>query len=740
MRIKISSGVALACLLGTPASLHAQTTWERVDVIWPDARDALVMAHDTRRDVTVMFGGWAPSDETWIIDGSRWSRCEPTRRPPARGNAAMAYDAARDRVVLFGGQAYGIHYGDTWEWDGSEWIERTPASSPRLTPYPAMAYDPIRQRIVVVSYRETWEWDGSNWAQVPNGWIRHTIGTTLAWDASRGRVVAFGGYDGATSVTDEMLAFDGNAWTPILQSARAPRRMFHSLVYDTHRDRLVLFGGQGSYTGTPLLDDTWEFDGAGWVQVSTTSSPSPRRGHAAAYDAAQRSVLIFGGRNLAQHLRSAWRYDGTSWADVSGFTTPPNRSSFVMGHDPVRNQTILHGGSTGSTLPTDTWEWTGSQWLERRPSTVPPGRWSAAMAFHPGRGHLLLVGGRDTSTSLDDVWEWNGSIWSEIQSSVRPPGRFEHAMARHDNQVVLFGGRAQWTTPAHDETWTFDGSTWTQHPGPAPPARTRHALAYDESRDVSVLFGGVGTSGLLADTWEWDGQAWTQRHPATVPPARELHRLAFDRSRQRVVLTGGAGFGSGYDDTWEWVSGNWMQRVASGPYFSGTNSGMVYHDDAREMFVHDAFNFASWRYGANEPAAFRLFGQGCAGTNGIPILQSRHGDLPWTGESFEIEYRNLPSGTSGVLAIGVSNQVWLGLGLPLDLTPIGMTACTLFTSGEFQLPVQARGTAGLTVIPIPADPNLAGDRLFFQLFVFDALANPFMATLSSAAEGVMGNK
>jgi cysteine-rich repeat protein len=68
-------------------------------------------------------------------------------------------------------------------------------------------------------------------------------------------------------------------------------RSGHVMAYDATRDRVVLFGG---YDGT-YRNDTWEWDGSTWTLLSSQTSPPPRTGHAMAYDATRGRIVLFGG-------------------------------------------------------------------------------------------------------------------------------------------------------------------------------------------------------------------------------------------------------------------------------------------------------------------------------------------------------------------------------------------------------------------------------------------------------------
>src|SRR4051812_7271472 len=64
--------------------------------------------------------------------------------PPGMGNVALAHDSFRQVTVLFGGTTDGYNGNDqTWEWDVAAWNQRAVAGpSPRLLD--ALAYDSAR--------------------------------------------------------------------------------------------------------------------------------------------------------------------------------------------------------------------------------------------------------------------------------------------------------------------------------------------------------------------------------------------------------------------------------------------------------------------------------------------------------------------------------------------------------------------------------------------------------------------
>src|SRR5512135_1964774 len=77
------------------------------------------------------------------------------------------------------------------------------------------------------------------------------------------------------------------------------KRISPAMAYDSDRGVTVFFGGEYSAAGSSTIsyyDDTWEYDGVFWRKIDTgVRNPNPRSGHAMAYDADLKRVVLFGG-------------------------------------------------------------------------------------------------------------------------------------------------------------------------------------------------------------------------------------------------------------------------------------------------------------------------------------------------------------------------------------------------------------------------------------------------------------
>jgi hypothetical protein len=294
-----------------------------------------------------------------------WTQKQDTG-PSPRALHGMAYDSNRKRVLLYGGNTAPYRFagarGDTWEWDGKNWLQVAQFGPPPMNDH-AMAFDSGRSRVVLVSSNDanTWEWDGDYWTQVadtgPNVW-----GSAMAYDVQRGRIAVFGGtarWGGGPR--NETWEWNGTEWTQTAETGPLGRYR-HTMVYDTGRKRLVLFGGIST---TALFGDTWEWDGNAWEQVAEFG-PSARMGHAMVYDPGRARTVLFGGADvvngLEHSLKDTWEWDGKRWLQTEDMG-PERRYFHAMAYDGSRHKVVLFGGHTSEASPeielNDTWELAG---------------------------------------------------------------------------------------------------------------------------------------------------------------------------------------------------------------------------------------------------------------------------------------------------------------------------------------------------------------------------------------------
>src|SRR5205823_5888513 len=166
-------------------------------------------------------------DDIWVLalTGTHaWTQLSiPGARPLARAGHSCLYDPNGDRMIVFGGGVPGAYdANDTWALRLSGppvWtkLKATGTPPPGRSSHSAV-YDPHRRRMIVVGGWGNWEEGMDTWA----------------------------------------LSLEGApAWTPLLDGGRPSwGRSDHTAVYDSGRNRMVVFGGW-SYESDYVLGDTW---------------------------------------------------------------------------------------------------------------------------------------------------------------------------------------------------------------------------------------------------------------------------------------------------------------------------------------------------------------------------------------------------------------------------------------------------------------------------------------------------
>lgn len=295
--------------------------------------------------------------------------------PPGRAHHVLFYDEARQRVVVSGGGANDARRNSTiltdlWSFDGAAW-----------TALPSSTESVMGARVDIDGRMRAYAFGG--FAESPSGdlrvlendrWRKVGVHPSIAavepgfvFDAARNRFVTFGGQSASRRMNRDVWEFDGVRWSRNA-APPPPARGAHAMVYDPARRKIVLFGGMGDRVGerdTPILADTWEFDGSAWTQMRVGGPPA-RLGAGIAYDSKRALVILFGGSNHGGVLNDLWSWDGRAWRKLSEGGPAPRVMGYIA-YDKRRDRIVLFGGRLGVPLNTDladTWEWDGASWRE----------------------------------------------------------------------------------------------------------------------------------------------------------------------------------------------------------------------------------------------------------------------------------------------------------------------------------------------------------------------------------------
>jgi hypothetical protein len=286
------------------------------------------------------------------------------------------------------------------------------------------------------------------------------------------------------------------------------------MLYDTQHKQIVLLSASSNG-----LEGVWSWNGKEW-KLSPIPGPPAREAAAAIYDTQRNRIVLFGGigtRSQDDRLGDLWEWNGKLWEQRD---SPANntRDHHYMAFDESRGRAVVYGGQpTDRSWLTDTSEWDGSKWVKMN-SGGPGGRVHFAMVYDSWRKRVLLFGGFDeVFKAHNDLWSWDGQKWEKL-SEGGPPSRSHHAMAFDvaTGSVVLFGGlKEAKAKEALGDTWIWDGKQWTEiKTASGPPIRSNHVMAYDREHHTTLLYGGGFWDGKVStryeDTWQWNGKSWTK--------------------------------------------------------------------------------------------------------------------------------------------------------------------------------------------------------------------------------------
>ncbi len=392
--------------------------WERVlSGLEPGVASGHAMAYDPIRQRIVMFGGvdvdgMAAKMHTW--NGSSWELQTPMHSPSIQVNHRMAWDPTIGRILMLGLDSTRTS-GTTWAWDGSDWIELAPTNHPGIRQNALLVTDTVKGEVILFGghyvtgfqpgtfYQDTWRWDGSNW-HLESLHETPLVGMAASYDSLRDRLLIID-----ASYNNNLWELKDGAFTELFPANRPPGRESISMVYDSARDRLVMFGG---YSYPSRSDDTWEWDGNDWQQRFPAHSPPPLSDYAMVYDSVRQRVVLFGGKNDDRRdVNDTWEWDGSDWIHRRPLNRPPAISSHAMAFDSHRGVTVLFGGGVVSYSDL-TWEWDGNDWTLRFPGNQPPRMRDQSLVYDAARRRTVLSGGVLWAPGKNlDTWEWDGEIW-----------------------------------------------------------------------------------------------------------------------------------------------------------------------------------------------------------------------------------------------------------------------------------------------------------------------------------------
>ena len=298
----------------------------------------------------------------------------PLTAPGARVGSVMAYDSTRRQTVLFGGREMNArgetsYPNDLWSWDGTTWRQLTAGNdAPPGREYPHMAFDPARGRIVVQGgrtergpkttvLRDTWEWDGTRWHDRGEG--PPYLHSGFVYHAALKKIVLCGGgsvVDGSMRLSTDVWQWDGTRWTALSTDGPANQPL-NGVAYDERGNRLLaVLGAAPGTSPTHAPSEVWSWTPGGWTRLEQGPSFSP----------IQPMTGTEHGGILLLLSDATWVRGADAWTRHTPASAPGARGGPAMAYDAHRRRTVLFGGLGAGRPRGDVWEWDGSAWTRLR--------------------------------------------------------------------------------------------------------------------------------------------------------------------------------------------------------------------------------------------------------------------------------------------------------------------------------------------------------------------------------------
>lgn len=321
-----------------------------------------------------------PTQTTASVAHAGWSQVVAANTgPSARYDHSAVFDPVRQQLVIFGGRDTET-FGDTWIFDrvtGMWHAIDSAGPAPRFGH--GAVYDAVHRRMLIVMgqgaefFNDVWAFDldQETWkelkandrsAAVP----RPRYGQSAVLDA-QGRVLISHGFSDQGRF-DDTWAFDVAAarWVNLTPTSgpKPLKRCLHALIYEAATDRMLLFGGCSSGFGPCPQGDLWAFDlkTTSWTELTPRgAAPSARSNASLVYEAATRTLFLFGGKTASGTSAETWSYDleGNVWMQLERTKGPSARSSQATSYDTQSGRTLIFGGLTADGSSSELWEWAG---------------------------------------------------------------------------------------------------------------------------------------------------------------------------------------------------------------------------------------------------------------------------------------------------------------------------------------------------------------------------------------------
>jgi hypothetical protein len=307
-------------------------------------------------------------------------------------------------------------------------------------------------------------------------------------------------------------------------------------IYDTGRDRMIIFGGNPAFEPTTNRTFVWSRSfSPQWFSLDAidNSDPIPPRAlMASIYDPIRERMIVFGGKNGNVAYGDVWALSmapGSRWTRLSPTGTGPTPRGDVIGvYDSARDRMLVIGGPAFQVWAlslSDPPAWEQLSPTGFVPSFKPP-YWVAI--YDASNDRVIVYGGGPGNAGAGWALSLSGNpAWSSFASPGAPGGITGGAYDPVGQRVLLFAGSLiNGGADITSETWSLplDGSPRTMLLGNAPTWRQWQSTTFDPSRQEVLMLGGIEYNANYISPAIWGlslmgAPAWSLHSGDLPPPA-----------------------------------------------------------------------------------------------------------------------------------------------------------------------------------------------------------------------------
>jgi hypothetical protein len=339
------------------------------------------------------------------------------------------------------------------------------------------------------------------------------LGAAMAWDASDGYVVLYGGESFTEVATNDTWTYLNGVWTNETANVTgAPAGLVGAaMAFDPSSDKIVLFGG---WNHTAFSENyTYTYHGGAWTNITASAGtpPSGRIFPTLTTDSTDGQLVLFGGRGSSgSWLHDTWTFKNGGWTNVTSLQpfAMPVIYSPILADDPGEGALLFGPAFWGpNSVHASTFVFHAGAWQNLTPTLLaepPAPLYGAAVSvpsisgvFEFAAAYINETGGEFVGAA---TWEFTNGAWSNVTNLVGTSydavGGLVPSVAYDpvDQSVLEFGGERVAAPPALSN-YTFALS--------APPKITGTASKMIVDVGSSLSFTGTISNGLAPNAGSW---------------------------------------------------------------------------------------------------------------------------------------------------------------------------------------------------------------------------------------------